>query len=156
VRKFREELAQAHREGKRVVFSLLGGSGCPVFCQYLDRAFSTGSDRSRQGVKWLREASFLLTPSAAQQVRDNRMKGFGSIVEQQLRDFPLVPAQMGPSLRFILERILPEKIDPKLSLLIDALRNHVRLPGAQERKHFTYLVRKWSGKKEPKPDDYLR
>src|SRR5262249_3234547 len=66
------------------------------------------------------------------------------------------PAQMGPSLRFILERILPEKIDPKISLLIDALREHVRLPGAPERKHFTYLVRRGSGKKDPKADDYLR
>src|SRR5205085_6243913 len=25
-----------------------------------------------------------------------------------------------------------------------------------ERKHFTYLVRRWCGKREPKPDDYLR
>ena len=107
-------------------------------------------------MKWLRQASFLLSPAAAQHIRDNRVQGFGSIAEQQLRDFPIVPAQMGPSLRFILERILPEKIDPKLSMLIDALRDHVRLPGATERKHFTYLVRKWSGKKDPKPDDYLR
>ena len=107
-------------------------------------------------MKWLRQASFLLSPVAAQHIRDNRIQGFGSIAEQQLRDFPIVPAQMGPSLRFILERILPEKIDPKLSMLLDALRTHVRLPGVSERKHFTYLVRKWSGKKNPEPDDYLR
>src|SRR5439155_15421033 len=122
VRKFRDETARAHRDGKRVVFRLQGGPGCEVFCTYLDRAFSTGPDRSRQGVKWLRAASFLLTPAAAQHVRANRVQGFGSIAEQQLRDFPVVPAQMGPSLRFVLERILPEKIDPKVSMLIDALR----------------------------------
>jgi hypothetical protein len=156
IRKFREETARACRAGKRVVFSTLGGADGAVFCQYVDRAFSTGPDRSRQGVKWLRSASFLLTPAAAQHLRDNRVQGFGSITEQQLRDFPLVPAQMGPALRFVLERILPEKIDPKVSLLIDALRTHVRLPGASERKHFSYLVRQWSGKKDPKPDDYLR
>ena len=63
---------------------------------------------------------------------------------------------MGPSLRFILERILPEKLDPKVSMLIDALRTHVRLPGAAERKHFLYLVRAWTGKRAPQPDDYLR
>ncbi len=40
-------------------------------------------------------------------------------------------------------------------MLIDTLCAHVRLPGATSRKHFTYLVRKWSGKKEPKADDYL-
>jgi MoxR-like ATPase len=156
IRKFREETAKARRMGKRIVFSLLGTTGGAVFCKYLDRAFSSGPDRSRHGVKWLRQASFLLSPTAAQHIRDNRVQGFGSIAEQQLRDFPIVPAQMGPSLRFILERILPEKLDPKVSMLIDALRTHVRLPGASERKHFTYLVRKWSGKKEPKPDDYLR
>jgi MoxR-like ATPase len=155
IRKFREETARARGEGKRIVFSLLGGSEGAVFCKYVDRAFSTGPDRSREGVKWLRAASFLLTPAAAKHLRENRVQGFGSVTEQQLRDFPLVAAQMGPALRFILERILPEKIDPKLSLLIDALRSHVRLPGASERKHLTYLVRKWSGKKEPKPDDYL-
>ncbi|HKB36042.1 MAG TPA: hypothetical protein VKD72_06280, partial [Gemmataceae bacterium] len=172
IRKFRYETAEAHHDGKKIVFSLLGGPDCAVFCKYLDRAFSTpsplplspggrgeekrGSDRWREGVKWLRAASFLLTPAAAQQLRANRVQGFGSITEQQLRDFPLVPSQMGPTLRFILERILPEKIDPKVSLLIETLRTHVRLPGASERKHFSYLVRKWSGKKDPKPDDYLR
>src|SRR5262249_54533450 len=114
------------------------------------------SYKARQGVKWLRQASFLLTPEAAKHLPAHRGQGVGSIVEQPLRDFPIVPAQMGTSLRFILERILPEKIDPKLSMLIDALREHVRLPGAAERKHFTYLVRKWCGKKDPKADDYLR
>jgi MoxR-like ATPase len=156
IRKSRDEAAKADRLGKRIVFSLLGTADGEVFCKYLDRAFSIGPDRSRQGVKWLRQASFLLSPAAAQHLRENRVQGFGSIVEQQLRDFPVVPTQMGPSLRFILERILPEKIDPKVSMLIDTLRAHVRLPGASERKHFTYLVRKWSGKKNPKPDDYLR
>ncbi len=155
VRKFRDETARAVRAGKRLVFSLLAGEG-EVFCKYLDRAFSTGPDRSRLGVKWLRQTSFLLSPAAAQHVRDNRVQGFGSAVEQQLRDFPIAPAQMGPSLRFVLERILPEKIDPKLSLLIDALRARVRLPGVAERKHLTYLVRRWSGKREPQADDYLR
>ncbi|MBY0524501.1 MAG: AAA family ATPase [Gemmataceae bacterium] len=156
IRNFRDELARARQDKKKIVFSLLGAADGAVFCKYLDRAFSTGSDRGRQGVKWLRQASFLLSPAAAQHVRENRVQGFGSIAEQQFRDFPIVPAQMGPSLRFILERILPEKIDPKVSVLVDALRTHVRLPGAAERKHFTYLVRKWSGKKEPKPEDYLR
>jgi hypothetical protein len=162
VRKFRDELARARRDGKRVIFSLLGGGDGAVFCTYLDRAFSTTvgrvsnpSHKARQGVRWLRAASFLLTPTAAQYLRANRVQGFGSAAEQQLRDFPIVPAHMGPNLRFVLQRILPEKIDPKVSLLIDALRTHVRLPGASERKHFTYLVRKWSGKKDPKPDDYL-
>jgi hypothetical protein len=156
IRKFRDETAKTCREGKRIVFSLLGGSDGAVFCKYLDRAFSAGPDRARHGVKWLRSASFLLTPAAAKQLRANRVQGFGSIVEQQLRDFPIVPAQMGPSLRFILERILPEKIDPKVSMLIDELRTHFRLPGAGERKHFTYLVRKWSGRENPQPEDYLR
>lgn len=156
IRKFREETAKARNEGKKIVFSLLGGATGEVFCKYLDRAFTTGSDRSHTGVKWLRSASFLLTPAAEKFLEENRVQGFGSVAEQQLRDFQMVPAQMGPSLRFILERILPEKIDPKISMLIDALRTHVRLPGASEKKHFTYLVRKWSGKKDPKPDDYLR
>jgi hypothetical protein len=156
IRKFREETAQAVREGRRIVFSLLGGGSGAEFCRYLDRAFTIGPDRARQGVKWLRAASFLLTPAAAQQIRTDRVQGFGSVTEQQLRDFPIVPAQMGPSLRFILERILPEKIDPKVSLLIDALQAHVRLPGASERKHFTYLVRRWSGKKDPRAEDYLQ
>jgi MoxR-like ATPase len=155
IRKFRDEVARAARAGKRIVFSLLGTDGA-VFCKYLDRAVSTGPDRGRQGVKWLRQASFLLSPTATQHVRANRVQGFGSVAEQQLRDFPIVPAQMGTGLRFVLERVLPEKIDPKLSVLIDALRTHVRLPGAAERKHFTYLVRKWSGRKHPGPDDYLR
>ncbi len=155
-RKFRDQAARAVGAGKRIVFSLLGPANVVVFCQYLDRAFSTGPDRGRLGVRWLRQASFLFSPTAAQQVRQFRVQGFGSVVEQQLRDFPVVPAQMGPGLRFILERILPEKIDPKVSLLIDALREHVRLPGVQERKHFTYLVRRWSGRKEPRPEDYLR
>src|SRR5262249_18523582 len=127
-----------------------------VICKYLDRAFSVGSGRSHPGVKWLREASFLLSPAAAQQLGANRVQGFGSVAEQQLRNFPVAPGQMGPSLRFILERILPERIDPKLSLLIEALRARVRLPGASERKHFPYLVRQWSGKRAPKADDYLR
>jgi hypothetical protein len=84
------------------------------------------------------------------------VQGFGSTVEQQLRDFPIVQAQLGPTLRFILERILPEKLDPKVGMLIDALRNRVRLPGASERKHFNYLVRTWCGRKQPRPDDYLQ
>ncbi len=155
IRKFRDELAKAIAAGKRIVFSLLGTDGA-AFCTYLDRAFSTGPGRARQGVQWLRQASFLLSPTAADYIRDNRVQGFGSIAEQQLRDFPIVPSQMGPSVRFILERVLPEKIDPKVSMLIDALQEHVRLPGAAERKHLTYLVRKWSGKKDPRPDDYLR
>jgi hypothetical protein len=164
IRKFREETARARQEGKRIVFTLLGGVNGAVFCKYLDRAFSaplappsssTGEGRGRQGVRWLRTASILLSPSAAQQLRDYRIQGFGSVAEQQLRDFPIVPAQMGPSLRFVLQRILPEKIDPKVGLLIDALLAHVRLPGAGARKHLTYLVRKWSGKKEPKAEDYL-
>lgn len=155
-RKFREEMAEALRQGKRMVLSLLGVSSGEVFCKYLDRAFSTGPDRSRQGVKWLRSASFLLTPTAAQYIRNNRVQGFGSVVEQQLRDFPIVPAQMGPSLRFILERVLPERIDPKIGMLIDGLLAHVRLPGVSERKHLTYLVRAWSGKRNLNPDDYLR
>src|SRR5262249_7449195 len=65
IRKFRDEAARARRDGKRLVFSLLGCPDGAVFCKYLDRAFSTGPDRSRQGVKWLRAASFLLTPPAA-------------------------------------------------------------------------------------------
>lgn len=161
IRKFREELARAVGERKRIVFSLLAADAAG-FCRYLDRAFSSPagrianpSHRSRQGVKWLRQASFLLSPTAESHVNDNRVQGFGSIAEQQLRDFPIVRAQMGPTLRFILQRILPEKIDPKVSVLIDALQTHVRLPGASERKHFTYLVRRWCGKKDPKPDDYL-
>ncbi|MBI1918667.1 MAG: hypothetical protein HYS12_28570 [Planctomycetes bacterium] len=172
IRKFCDETARAHREQKRIVFSLLGGPDGAVFCRYLDRAFSTGvgrisnpsssgrignpSHKAREGVKWLRAASFLLTPAAAQHLRANRVQGFGSITEQQLCDFPIVPAQLGPTLRFVLERILPEKIDPKVSVLVDTLRTHVRLPGVSERKHLTYLVRKWSSKKGPKPDDYLR
>jgi hypothetical protein len=160
IRKFREQTAKAHREGKRIVFSLLGSADNEVFCKYIDRAFSVGricnpSHASRQGVRLLRSASFLLSPTAVQHLRDYRVQGFGSVTEQQIRDFPIVLAQMGPSLRFILERILPDRIDPKVSMLIDALRAHVRLPGATERRHFTYLVRQWSGKKEPKPDDYL-
>jgi MoxR-like ATPase len=156
VRKFREETARAVHAGKRLVFSLLGPADGAVFCQYLDRAFSTGPGRARQGVKWLRQASFLLSPAAAKEVRESRVQGFGSVAEQQLRDFPVVPAQMGPALRFVLERILPEKIDPKLSMLIDTLQEHVRLPGVANRKHLTYLVRKWSGRKRPQADDYLR
>jgi hypothetical protein len=156
VRKLREEVARARREGKRIVFSLLGPGDGAVFCEYLDRAFSTGPDRSRDGVKWLRQSSFLLSPAAARHVRDHRVQGFGSVAEQQLRDFPVVPAQMGPALRFVLERVLPEKVDPKVGMLIDALRAHVRLPGVSERKHFTYLVRRWSGKKHPGAEDYLR
>jgi hypothetical protein len=162
VRKFRDEAARARQEGKKIVFSLLGSDGA-VFCRFLDRAFSSNvgrisnpSHKAHQGVKWLRQASFLLNPAAAQHVRDNRVQGFGSITEQQLRDFPVAPGQMGPSLRFVLERVLPEKIDPKLSMLIDALLARFRLPGAAERKHFTYLVRRWCGKKSPRPDDYLR
>jgi MoxR-like ATPase len=155
IRKFRDETVRAVQAGKRLVFSLLGEADGAVFCQFLDRAFSTGPDRGCQGVKWLRQASFLLSPAAAKHIDNNRVQGFGSITEQQVRTFPLLAAQMGPSLRFVLERILPEKLDPKVSVLIDALRTHVRLPGVAERKHFTYLVRKWSGKKEPKADDYL-
>src|SRR5438094_4706646 len=79
IRKFRDETARAHHEGKRIVFSLLGGADGVEFCNYLDRAFSTGPDRSRQGVKWLRAASFLLTPAAAQHIRANRIQGFGSV-----------------------------------------------------------------------------
>src|SRR5262249_2080360 len=45
IRKFREETAQARREGKRLVFSLLAGSDGAVFCKYLDRAFSSGVGR---------------------------------------------------------------------------------------------------------------
>jgi hypothetical protein len=156
IAKFRDETARAVRAGKRIVFSLLSGSGDgAVFCDYLDRAFATGSDRAHKGVRWLRQASFLLTPAAAQRIRENRVQGFASSADQQLRDFPIIASQMGPTLRFILERILPEKIDPKVSMLVETLRTHVRLPGAGERKHFTYLVRKWSGKKNPKPDDFL-
>src|SRR5207249_4777146 len=83
---------------------------------YLDRAFSTGVGRlsraglpkkagsgepAYEGVKWLRAAPFLLTPAAAQHLHANRVQGFGSITEQQLRDFPIVPAQLGPTLRFV-------------------------------------------------------
>jgi hypothetical protein len=156
IRKFREETAEARRAGKRIVFSTLGTAWSPTFGTHLDRAFSIGPDRSRLGVKWLRQASFLFTPAAAKHVRDHRAQGFCSITEQQLRDFPVAPAQMGPSLRFILERILPDKIDPKLSMLIDALRKRVHLPGVTERKHFTYLVRKWCSRKSPGADEYLR
>jgi hypothetical protein len=156
IRKFRDEVARARRLGKRIVFSLLGPADGTVFCTYLDRAFSIGPDRQRLGVKWLRQASFLLTPAAAKHVRDNRVQGFGSVADQQMRDFAIAPSQMGLSLRFVLERTLPERIDPKLSMLIEALRTHVRLPGVAERKHLTYLVRKWSGRKQPRPDDYLR
>jgi MoxR-like ATPase len=165
IRKFREETVRAVRCGKRIVFSLLGSATGAVFGRYLDLAFSSTvgriansahANRALIGVQWLRQASFLLSPAAAQNIRENRVQGFGSITEQQLRDFPIVPTQMGPAVRFILERILPERVDPKVSMLIDALRTHVRLPGASERKHLTYLVRKWSSKKEPKPDDYLR
>jgi hypothetical protein len=155
IRKLREEVAAAAAAGKRMVFSLLGWSGHPVLATYLDRAFSTGPDRARQGIKWLRQASFLLGPDDAAHIRGSRVQGFGSVTQQQLRDFPIVPSQMGPSLRFVLQRILPEKIDPKVSILIDALLTHVRLPGVAERKHFSYLVRKWTGKKEPRPDNYL-
>src|SRR5262249_47334300 len=89
IRKFREEVARARRDGKRIVFSLLGAGDGAVFCKYLDRAFSTGvgrishpsssgrmgnpSHNARQGVQWLREAAFLLTPAAAQNLRDNRV-----------------------------------------------------------------------------------
>jgi MoxR-like ATPase len=156
VRKFREEVGRAVREGKRLVFSLLSAAENSMFCIHLDAAFSAGPDRGRQGVKWLRRAAFLLSPAAAKTVRDHRVQGFASAAEQQLRDFPVVPAQMGPALRFILERVLPEKIDPKLSMLIDALRGSIRLPGVTHRKHFTYLVRQWCGKKSPGADDYLR
>jgi AAA domain (Cdc48 subfamily) len=170
IRKFREETAKAHADGKKIVFSLLSGSGGEVFCRYLDRAFSISvgrtshpsrrrkgsSHKARQGVKWLRQASFLLSPAAAENIREYRVQGFGSVAEQQLRNFAIVPAHMGPSVRFVLERILPEKIDPKVSILIDALQEHVRLPGVSERKHLTYLVRKWSGKKDPRPEEYLR
>jgi len=156
VRKFRTETAGAVHAGKRIIFSLMSANDGGAFCKYLDRAFSIGSDRGCQGVKWLRRASFLLNADAAETIRENRVQGFGSIAEQQLRDFPITRAQVGPALRFILERVLPEKIDPKVSMLIDTLRKHIRLPGASERKHFTYLVRKWTGKTDPKPDDYLR
>src|SRR5215213_9975740 len=53
LRKFRDEAERAQREGKRIVFSLLGAGDGAVFCKHLDRAFSTGPDRARQGVKWL-------------------------------------------------------------------------------------------------------
>src|SRR5262249_34530863 len=69
IRKFRDETARAVRERKRLVFSLLGSDGA-IFCEYLDRAFSIGPDRARQGVKWLRRASFLLSPNSAQNIRD--------------------------------------------------------------------------------------
>lgn len=161
IRRFREQVAEAGRRGKRIVFSLLGADG-GQFCRYLDRAMTRSvAPRARAlregaGVKTLRQASFLLSPTAAQHIRDHRVQGFGSIADQQLRDFPIVPTQMGPSLRFVLQRILPEKIDPKVGMLIDALQAHVRLPGVAQRKHFTYLVRKWTGKRTPEPDDYLR
>src|SRR5205085_3945816 len=58
IRKFRDETAKAIQAGKRIVFSLLDGPDGAVFCRYLDRAFATGSDRARLGVKWLRSASF--------------------------------------------------------------------------------------------------
>ncbi len=156
IRKFRDEVNKARRAGKRIVFSILGESNGGVFCCYLDRAFSTGPERAKPGVKILREAAFLLSPLAAQHVRNHRVAGFGSVADQQLRDFPIVPAQMGPALRFVLQRILPEKLDPKIGLLIDALLKHVRIPGAGDRKHFLYLVKKWSAKKEPAADDFLR
>jgi hypothetical protein len=155
IRKFRTETAEAVKAGKRIVFNLLATASGGALCKYLDRAFTTGPDRGRQGVKWLRQASFLLSPGAAETIQENRVQGFATIAEQQLRDFPIARSQMGPALRFILERVLPERVDPKISMLCDTLREHVRLPGVSERRHFTYLVRKWSAKNAPKPDDYL-
>src|SRR5207245_6082544 len=59
VRKFRDEAARAQAEGKRIVFTLLGGADGLVFCKYLDRAFSGGAGRignpshkARRGVQW--------------------------------------------------------------------------------------------------------
>ncbi len=94
IRKFRDEVADARRQNKRLVLSLLGGGDGATFCKYLDRAFSAGPVRGRQGLKWLRAAAVLLSPAAAQHVRDNRVQGFGSATEQQLRDFPVAPNQM--------------------------------------------------------------
>jgi hypothetical protein len=79
IRKFRTETARAAHAGKRLVFSLLSAGDGGAFCKYLDRAFSTGSDRGCQGVQWLRRASFLLNAEAAEAIRDNRVQCFGSI-----------------------------------------------------------------------------
>jgi hypothetical protein len=59
-------------------------------------------DRSRQGVSGCAR----VLPSdvrGAQYLRSNRVQGFGSITEQQPQRLPIVPGQMGPSLRFVLE-----------------------------------------------------
>ncbi len=155
IRRFREEIAQALEQERKIVFTLLGKTDGHSLCRYIDRAFNTTKDRNREGVKVLREASFLLSPFAKDQIQHNRVRGFESITEQQIREFHFATGELGASLKFILERILPEKIDPKVGMLIDALQAQVELPGITERKHFTYLVKAWSGKRKPKPEDYL-
>lgn len=155
IRKFRDHLQQAREQGRRIVFSLLNSIDGEVFCRYLDRAVTTPVDRSAEWATILRNASFLLNATTEQHVKNHRVRGFASVADQQLREFKVVLGEMGASLKFILNRILPEKIDPKVSMLIDAIQANVDIPGVSERKQLTYLVRQWSGKKNPKPEDYL-
>ncbi|MGE3808142.1 MAG: AAA family ATPase, partial [Gemmataceae bacterium] len=155
LRRFRAEVASALERGQQIVFSLLRTKEPLSVCQYLDRALSCVSERQRRGVQVMRAASFLLSPGADFYIKQNRVGGFGSIVDQQLRYFDVALDEIGPSLRFILARILPEKFDPQVSMIVDTLLKQVRLPGVSERKHFAYLVKAWSGRRQPGPEDYL-
>ena len=168
VRKFREQTAKAHGEGKRLIFSLLASADSEVFCTYLDRAFSTmvgrvsrRSDTSRQGVKWLRSASFLLTltlTARAASSGQSRAQGFGSITEQQLRDFAIEAEADGTEHRASsLEPPHPAGEDRRETEFahLDALADTSGCPVRVGAEALLCLVRQWSGKKEPRPDDFL-
>ena len=159
VHAFREEVAAAQEAGKRIVFSSLekqlDSSSHIVIYSLLDSVLHSKKYAGEASVRTLKHSSFVLTPEDKATIQRFRVSGFGSIMEQKVRNFRVEQDDFTPSLQYVVSNLLPERPDPQLSGVAQGLMQLLDIPGVHRAREFSYLVRSESGKRRPSAADYL-
>lgn len=160
IRQFRKNLSNSLDSNATIVLSFLnlpvtGSTERQPFLNLLDQALTTKKFNTSPAVHIVRNAPMLFNPLVERAVMAERVGGFGSLVDQQLRAFHIDRDEVSPSLQYVISGILPEKVDPKITLLIDTILAQTELPGISDQKELKYLVRQYSGKRNPGVTEYL-
>ena len=171
IQSIRQDIANALKDGSKICLSFLehkpaikkethnqNPTNENIFLTHLDKAYACSASVKSPGAKVLKNASCLFTSEAKTFINLFRVPGFGSLTEQQFRDFEIDDDSINDSIQYLISDILPNKINPKISLLADFIVSEIDLPGINSTKQLNRQIAFAIGKSEiqkPTIEDYL-
>jgi MoxR-like ATPase len=159
IRSFRSEVKKAQSAGHRIVFSFLHHSKTDrpgSILRFFELAFNPAPKFANSSCsKVLKGSSYLITDEIAEAIGSQHSRRSELLNDRHLRQFDVDTTEFNGSVRFLIAGIVPQREDPKLHLLVDAIASYLELPGVQSRSELSALAKEATGRKELSAKDLL-